>query len=75
MTCVHKWEYSSIIKKEVCVLCDKIGHYELRNRTQMLIMKEIVWLHDLIFMKGQVRFWNDWFRLKSYLFKKYKISF
>lgn len=49
--------------------------YDLRNRTQRLIMQQIVWYHDLIFMKGQIRFWNDWFRLKLYLFKKYKISF
>lgn len=53
----------------------KEGRYELRNRTQRLIMAQIVWYHDLVFMKGQIRFWNDWFRLKLYLYKKYKISF
>ena len=49
--------------------------YALRNRTQFLIMKEVVWYHELVFNKGQIRFWNDWFRLKLYLYKKYKITF
>jgi hypothetical protein len=49
--------------------------YDLRNRTQLLIMKEISRLHDLVYMKGQIRFFNDFFHLKKYLFKKYKISF
>ena len=52
-----------------------VNKQALRNRTQTLIMQQIVWYHDLVFMKGQIRFWNDWFRLKLYLYKKYKISF
>lgn len=47
--------------------------YEHRNRTQKLLMKEIVWLHELIFMKDRKHFFNDWFRLRQYLFTKYKI--
>lgn len=56
---------------------DKIreDRYELRNRTQLLIMREIVWLHDLVFLKRQPRFFNDWFRLKHYLFRKYNIDY
>lgn len=51
-----------------------VNNHALRNLTQKLIMQQIIWYHDLIFMKGQIRFWNDWFRLKFYLYKKYKIS-
>lgn len=47
---------------------------EHRNRTQKLIMHEIMWLHDLVFMKNRGRqYFNDWFRLRQYLFTKYKI--
>lgn len=71
--------YSQILKyqteEEIQKQRDAYERYALRNRTQMLIMKNIAWYHDLVFMKGQIRFFNDWFRLKLYLYKKYKISF
>lgn len=62
-------------KEEINLIRKKAHAYAIRNRTQFLIMKEIVWYHGLVFMKGQIRFWNDWFRLKLYLYKKYKIKF
>ena len=50
--------------------------YALRNRTQRLIMGEIVKYHDRMINGNMIhreRYWSDYFRLKHYLFKKYKI--
>lgn len=51
------------------------GENDLRNKTQKLWMGEIVRLHELVFMKGQQRFFDHFFLLKKSLYKKYNISF
>jgi hypothetical protein len=45
-----------------------------RNKTQYLIMSEIVRLHELVFFYHQQRFRFDYLRLKKYLYTKYAIS-
>lgn len=72
--CLHEWQYNSELGKDVCSLCGKVLNYEHRNRTQRLLMQEISWLNELVFMRDRKQYFNDWFRLRFYLFKKYKIK-
>lgn len=55
-----------------------VNNHRLRNITQRLIMGEIVRYADLFFTGTIIhkqRYWANYFQLKVYLYKKYKISF